>query len=918
MLGHRLLLLLFTIPSCCWGAESTKHLRRSLSSSSSETNDSSSRSLLLFNDSDDSDDDDDDNNSDIINTHTVQSRIVGGTTTGEDEYPFYVKWGGCGASVVARDVVLTAAHCHPIPVSEPVFIGKSRRNNGLQRSIVERVGHPLFGGTNAGINYDYMLMKLNSPIPLLQYEPIQLNDDAESPSRNEPLTVIGFGRLESGGAVPDTLQQVTVNYIDTATCNRGSMYGGEIYDKTMLCAGVYGGGKDSCQGDSGGPIFTTTTSDGTTMTQVGIVSWGRGCAEARYPGVYSRISGQIGWIRDTICSLSDYPPDYCDTLEDGDDEPDDLGNSLVDIRFDIFYDEYPHETGWAFVQGDNIPLAQAAGSIPTSAKRKLNRYYGQLREGLATFQITDEFNDGICCRHGNGYFQIYTLRQRLFGVTEETLLHDGSGRFTGSRTVELFIEGPNTTPRPTSQPTRPPTRVPRPSDDGTTARPTTTIPAVSTNPTTTTTTRVPTRAPTRAPTQSPTPPAPTTTTLAPILPTPDPTTLAPIISSTTRVPTPEPTAVPCMFCAGSGGSLVLTPGSPTTSSSSSSSRPPTPVPTTTTRAPNNTAAPTTGVPPTRNPTAVPTSAAPTTPEPTTPEPTTPEPTTPEPTTPEPTTPDPTTNAPPIDVEPALEANDEVEEYDEDALRSFCTNEELSMDDLVSNNNNEPFYVIELVQFQQPYGEFLYHTKYTEALEQIDGVELINNVTRTSQFPSGKPVWDQAIMLKLDSLESFLQFSAMVSNDRNNAILTENSMVWFANLDSDLYNWHPELLVVVDNNNTAAPLSFSMALLHVLKFQNENLVNAFDQETKPLKFENGIATQAWWNVVGKCSSGATLDVDVDQLRLEFIPSWQQYARAIMDPTWLESSKLREAGVDDEATFSAFVTIHDAEYNLYDNN
>ena len=51
----------------------------------------------------------------------------------------------------------------------------------------------------------------------------------------------------------------------------------------MICAGVTGGGKDACQGDSGGPLVVGDK-------LVGIVSWGVGCAEARYPGVYSNVA----------------------------------------------------------------------------------------------------------------------------------------------------------------------------------------------------------------------------------------------------------------------------------------------------------------------------------------------------------------------------------------------------------------------------------------------------------------------------------------------------------------------------------------------------------------------------------------------------------------------------------------------------
>merc|ERR1712172_91845 len=55
--------------------------------------------------------------------------------------------------------------------------------------------------------------------------------------------------------------------------------------KHMLCASEPN--KDSCSGDSGGPLFICRG----TCTQIGIVSWGIGCAKAQYPGVYTRVTG---------------------------------------------------------------------------------------------------------------------------------------------------------------------------------------------------------------------------------------------------------------------------------------------------------------------------------------------------------------------------------------------------------------------------------------------------------------------------------------------------------------------------------------------------------------------------------------------------------------------------------------------------
>ena len=40
----------------------------------------------------------------------VSPRIVGGSPTGGGEYPYYIRWGGCGATLIHPDIALGAAH----------------------------------------------------------------------------------------------------------------------------------------------------------------------------------------------------------------------------------------------------------------------------------------------------------------------------------------------------------------------------------------------------------------------------------------------------------------------------------------------------------------------------------------------------------------------------------------------------------------------------------------------------------------------------------------------------------------------------------------------------------------------------------------------------------------------------------------
>ncbi len=58
----------------------------------------------------------------------------------------------------------------------------------------------------------------------------------------------------------------------------GDAYLGFVFPH-MICAGYDDGGADSCSGDSGGPLFVAY-GDGTYL-QVGVVSWGNGCARYR-------------------------------------------------------------------------------------------------------------------------------------------------------------------------------------------------------------------------------------------------------------------------------------------------------------------------------------------------------------------------------------------------------------------------------------------------------------------------------------------------------------------------------------------------------------------------------------------------------------------------------------------------------------
>eukprot|EP00545_Synedropsis_sp_CCMP1620_P003094 CAMPEP_0119014758 /NCGR_PEP_ID=MMETSP1176-20130426/10374_1 /TAXON_ID=265551 /ORGANISM="Synedropsis recta cf, Strain CCMP1620" /LENGTH=266 /DNA_ID=CAMNT_0006967997 /DNA_START=30 /DNA_END=827 /DNA_ORIENTATION=+ len=211
-----------------------------------------------------------------------QSRIVGGGNAPSGAYKFMVSWDGCGGSLIAPNLVLTAAHC--AGPNGSVRIGSDfMGSGGVVRSVTTQCKHPNYNDET--VDNDYLILQLAQPVDTNTFKVIQLNNDASQPQVDDMLTVIGYGATSEDGNGSDRLQQVQVPTNSHATCS--SQYT-DVQEDIHLCAGFTSGGKDSCQGDSGGPIFEMRNGE---PVQVGVVSYGDGCARPNKSGVYARVSG---------------------------------------------------------------------------------------------------------------------------------------------------------------------------------------------------------------------------------------------------------------------------------------------------------------------------------------------------------------------------------------------------------------------------------------------------------------------------------------------------------------------------------------------------------------------------------------------------------------------------------------------------
>jgi trypsin len=233
----------------------------------------------------------------------VQPMIIGGEETTIEENPFVVAlttpdgFQFCGGSIVAPTKVVTAAHCTEgsSPSDIQVVAGRTSLSGGggTVAGVTDIWIHPEWN--SSALTNDASVLTLDTA---LSQAPIALASPADGDlyAAGANSTVYGWGVTESGQP-SDTLRKVSVPVTADDTC--AASYPGSFDAASMVCAGLPEGGKDSCQGDSGGPL-EGVTADGTRKL-IGIVSWGQGCAEPNFYGVYGRVSafhdliqGQIG------------------------------------------------------------------------------------------------------------------------------------------------------------------------------------------------------------------------------------------------------------------------------------------------------------------------------------------------------------------------------------------------------------------------------------------------------------------------------------------------------------------------------------------------------------------------------------------------------------------------------------------------
>eukprot|EP01026_Neomeris_dumetosa_P064021 TRINITY_DN6081_c0_g2_i2.p1 TRINITY_DN6081_c0_g2~~TRINITY_DN6081_c0_g2_i2.p1 ORF type:complete len:554 (-),score=70.95 TRINITY_DN6081_c0_g2_i2:295-1956(-) len=289
-------------------------------------------------------------------------RVVGGDSGGnvQQRWPYVVSlqvWQGslgvyshhCGGVLINNRMIMTAAHClwlrnvlgldyrengnaqgeiqHRDRELTVTISPKCRHQEGLGRFRVKSYYiHPEYNGTPMSPgNFDIALLVLEEAISVTsQFVNFESSEDIDE-DRIGLLTVMGYGST-SVGEQRDLvftknvrpLQVGALSLYPTDKCERAVRTQDarfSILKSQVVCA--FNENVDACIGDSGSPLLIADGAEDLNVEAgdpgrdivYGIVSWGpdMSCSSVKgYPGVYTRVSRYIPWIREKL-ALENFP-----------------------------------------------------------------------------------------------------------------------------------------------------------------------------------------------------------------------------------------------------------------------------------------------------------------------------------------------------------------------------------------------------------------------------------------------------------------------------------------------------------------------------------------------------------------------------------------------------------------------------------
>ncbi len=213
--------------------------------------------------------------------------VIGGDVAPDGKFPWMVRLSmGCGGALTAPRLVLTAGHCvtrtgKDSTIEVVAGVTDLEDRSARRARSVEVIRAEGFRDETRGD--DWALVKLDHDLDLPTLDLTR----GDAPGEGRRLTILGWGQTGERPATQEKkLRYGTVRVVaDHACAEAYAKIDIELVKDESVCAARRG--VDTCQGDSGGPLVAHAR-DG--WVQVGIVSWGLGCARKGYPGVYTQLA----------------------------------------------------------------------------------------------------------------------------------------------------------------------------------------------------------------------------------------------------------------------------------------------------------------------------------------------------------------------------------------------------------------------------------------------------------------------------------------------------------------------------------------------------------------------------------------------------------------------------------------------------